>query len=291
MAADDRLAALEDALLASPSSYASATAVLEYLDEHPSRAPLLEARAALCLCRSHPARLGDRVWDVRERALVASLDAGDGEAARECLVELKRRFGAESDRVSALEGMSLEAAGRFGDAERLYGEVLKRNPAHAVSMQRRACARWAAGNANGAVEAMNEYVAMVPGDHAAWAELAEWYLADEKLALAKFCAEELLLLQPHSYAYSLQYAEILYTLGGDKNFVRARHYFAQSLELKPEGNLRALYGLCAALRAKRPAADAAARLPAWVVDRIEAEYRTAAPAQLDRVRRWLGGGK
>jgi len=67
--------------------------------------------------------------------------------------------------------------------------------------------------------------------------------------------EELILINPMAYIYHLRYAEILLTIGGvekggNAEMVRtARKYFAHALELKPQKNLRALYGLllcCAA---------------------------------------------
>mmetsp|Transcript_5027 Transcript_5027/g.12061 ORF Transcript_5027/g.12061 Transcript_5027/m.12061 type:complete len:135 (+) Transcript_5027:520-924(+) len=77
-------------------------------------------------------------------------------------------------------------------------------------------------------------------DVEAWQELADLYLSEMQLEHAKFCYEELILHAPQNYIYHLKYAEILYTLG---DFVTARKYFAQSLELNKDGNLRALFGL------------------------------------------------
>ena len=61
-----------------------------------------------------------------------------------------------------------------------------------------------------------------------------------------------------SYIYHIRAGDIAYTQGmsersgGNEQLHIARKYFAHALELKPEGNLRALYGIllcCAALGA------------------------------------------
>mgnify|MGYP006266990091 FL=1 len=65
-----------------------------------------------------------------------------------------------------------------------------------------------------------------------------------------------------AYMYHIRYAEILYTLGcGDKGTPEqlrsARKYFAHALELNPQGNTRALFGLllcCAALSGSKKGA-------------------------------------
>ena len=58
--------------------------------------------------------------------------------------------------------------------------------------------------------------------------------------MAKFALEEVIILEPGSYASYLLYAEVLYTL---KNFALARKYYAMSLELNRDNNLRAYYGI------------------------------------------------
>ena len=71
-----------------------------------------------------------------------------------------------------------------------------------------------------------------------------------------FRSEELILLNPMAYMYHVRYADIMYTMGttdkgtNHETIRTSRKYYAHSLELKPNDNLRALYGLllcCAAL--------------------------------------------
>ena len=61
--------------------------------------------------------------------------------------------------------------------------------------------------------------------------------------------EELLLLCPENYLYHLQYADILYTLGGKDNYKLSAQYYAQSIELNSTHNVRALYGYLLATKA------------------------------------------
>ena len=74
---------------------------------------------------------------------------------------------------------------------------------------------------------------------------------------AAFCIEELVLINPMSYIYHIRAGDIAYTLGmsersgSNEQLLIARKYFAHALELKPDNNLRALYGVllvCSALR-------------------------------------------
>ena len=66
-------------------------------------------------------------------------------------------------------------------------------------------------------------------------------------AQAGHCYEELLLHQPHSIALHVQYADVLYTMGGSggHNFGLAQSHYAAAVKLSEGRNARALYGLCA----------------------------------------------
>ena len=107
-----------------------------------------------------------------------------------------------------------------------------------------------------------EYLQVVCSDADAWLELHALYLARQQARRAAFCIEELILVNPMAYMYHIRYAEILYTLGcGDKGTPEqlrsARKYFAHALELNPQGNTRALFGLllcCAALSGSKKGA-------------------------------------
>ena len=91
-----------------------------------------------------------------------------------------------------------------------------------------------------AIEEMNEYLKIYSADSDAYCELADLYLQIQEYRKAAFCYEELILSKPFHHLYHLKYAEILYTLG---DFLAARKYYAKSLELNPDNNMRALWGL------------------------------------------------
>ena len=63
-------------------------------------------------------------------------------------------------------------------------------------------------------------------------------------AQAGHCYEELLLHTPHSIPYHVQYADVLYTLGGS-SYTTAQTYYAAAVKLSEGHSIRALYGLCA----------------------------------------------
>ena len=64
---------------------------------------------------------------------------------------------------------------------------------------------------------------------------------------AAFCYEEVLLHAPQNIALYVQYADILYTMGGPTgaNYRTARSYYAAAVQLSKGSNIRALFGLCA----------------------------------------------
>jgi tetratricopeptide (TPR) repeat protein len=87
---------------------------------------------------------------------------------------------------------------------------------------------------------MNEYLAVFPTDVDAWRELGDMNLEIQNIEAAKFAFEEVLMLSPINHVSHTTLADCFYTLG---DFVTARKYFSQSLELKPTGNARAALGL------------------------------------------------
>ena len=63
---------------------------------------------------------------------------------------------------------------------------------------------------------------------------------------AATCYEELLMHQPASAAAHVQYADVLYTIGGTANYQTARAHYSAAIDISRGQNVRALYGLCAA---------------------------------------------
>ena len=60
---------------------------------------------------------------------------------------------------------------------------------------------------------------------------------------AAHCYEELLMHMPQNVPLYVQYADVLYTMGGS-NIKTARQYYAAALKLSNGENTRALYGVC-----------------------------------------------
>lgn len=77
-----------------------------------------------------------------------------------------------------------------------------------------------------------------------WPKAAERLASQAQLyAQAAHCYEELLLHSPQSVPLHVQYADVLYTMGGG-NVRTARRHYAAAVKLSGGENLRALYGIC-----------------------------------------------
>ena len=76
-------------------------------------------------------------------------------------------------------------------------------------------------------------------DQEAWSELCDLYLSEHEYTKAAFCAEELLLINPHNHLNHERYASIRYSQG---DYEKARSYYFSTLKINPT-NIRALYGI------------------------------------------------
>jgi len=235
--------------LSDSPSLATLKHFLEYTKEKKLREPALVLRCGKALLDHHAKALGNEVWGVYERVCMSAVDVNDLVLAEQCYKKLRAKFG-KSARVTILEGVILEAQGKHTQAEVLYDAIIKDDPVHQAASKRKICVAKERGDTVLAIELLNKFLKLSSSDEHAWLELTDLYLSLGKLELAKFSLEELLLLSPDNYLYHLKYAEISYTLGGKSNVAIARQYYAQSLELKPQDNLRAQYGLIMCLRAK-----------------------------------------
>lgn len=68
--------------------------------------------------------LGDDLWSFLEQLCIAALDVGRWELAEVCVARLHARF-PESSRMSALQGMLLEARGEYSKALGFYDQLLE----------------------------------------------------------------------------------------------------------------------------------------------------------------------
>ena len=76
-------------------------------------------------------------------------------------------------------------------------------------------------------------------DQEGWSELCDLYLSEHEYSKAAFCAEELLLINPHNHLNHERYASICYSNG---EYEKARAYYFSTIKFNPN-NIRALYGI------------------------------------------------
>lgn len=142
-----------------------------------------------------------------------------------------------------------EVKGEFDLAMADYDEILKEDPHNLLALRRQVAVSRARGRHADAAKRLVEYLNTFCSDTEAWLMLAELYLIGQQYKRAAFCMEELILINPMNYIYHIRAGEICYTLGtaahggSHDQLLTARKYFAHTLELKPEANLRALYGM------------------------------------------------
>ena len=79
-------------------------------------------------------------------------------------------------------------------------------------------------------------------DQEGWSELCDLYLAEGDYTRAAFCAEEMILHNPHNYFVHQRLADIRYTMGGIENIKFASSHYSQALKLNGE-SMRAFFGL------------------------------------------------
>ncbi|XP_022101461.1 ER membrane protein complex subunit 2-like isoform X1 [Acanthaster planci] len=225
-------------------------------------------------------RLGDEVWAVHEQVCIAALDVGDIEEASLSINALKKQF-SKSTRVKRLQGMKLEAQGRFDDAKLVYEELLKEDPSNAMIKKRMISIFKAQDRIPEAIKELNKYLESFMADHEAWLELSELYIQEQNYSKAAFCLEELIMSNPHNHLYHQRYAEIRYTQGGTESMEIARKYFSQAVKLN-SNNIRALYGLFLAAthlassqKATSKSKKENIRYAAWASQQLQHRYRLA----------------
>jgi len=276
------------------SSLAQKQKFIHFIQEKHFRLPHLVVKYGTHLLKHAAGRLGNAVWDMYERVFISALDSSDSRTARWCLAALDGRWSStNSRRLRRLHAMELESRGMYDEAETIYAELLEADPTNIQTLKRLVAVRKAAGDVSGAIARLNAYLRTFPSDDKAWMELAEMYLSISAFEAASFALEEVLLLSPEDYRIHLKYAEVCYTL---ERMDRARQYYAQSLELKPKNNLRALYGLMLTLRTKgsntgggtasnSTSADHDQKLYEWSGEQLLAHYKKFQPDLLPIVKR------
>mmetsp|Transcript_70624 Transcript_70624/g.193749 ORF Transcript_70624/g.193749 Transcript_70624/m.193749 type:complete len:325 (+) Transcript_70624:70-1044(+) len=237
--------------------------ILAAVREARAARPDLVRRFGSYLLDNHSSRLGHELWMTYEQVYVALLQYGksgknqlaadasmpeDLAAAQEYGNILSAQF-PESLRVKRLDGMLWEAKGMFDMASKEYEAILAEDPNNILATKRMIALCRARGQPGEAASRLVKYLDMVCSDTEAWLQLSAIYLNSQQFKRAAFCTEELILVNPMSYLYHLRYADIMYTMGcadkggGTEQLRIARKYYAHALDLKPQNNLRAVYGL------------------------------------------------
>lgn len=203
---------------------------------------------------------------VLEQVCLAALDIQDMDLAHVCLRELSKFIGSatfnstadnnkqsswsSSNRFQRLSARCLEAVGDYNGAIIVYEEMLKKNPANVVALQRKYCVLRAQQqqqdgsnvSVETVVEALNEYLGQQLSDVAGWYEMAQLRLSLADFPGAAYALEQVILGCPLEANIHRQLAEVYATLGGLDHTMLARKHMAQALELNPT-DVRAQLGL------------------------------------------------
>lgn len=233
--------------------------------------------------------LGDEQWNVYEQVCIAALDCDEFELAADCLDALADRF-PDSTRVKRLFAMQLEADGEYAKATELYEQLLAADDTEAIARKRLVAVLKAQRRYTDAITKLNDYLRTFQADQEAWLELSDLYCHERDYSRAAFCAEELLLLNPHHHLYHQRYAEIRYAEGGMESVEAARTHFSQAAKLSKR-NYGALYGVvvcCAQLVASQKLTTARRRdnaeIGMWSAKQLLEQHRgRLAAEQVHRV--------
>mmetsp|Transcript_15627 Transcript_15627/g.49812 ORF Transcript_15627/g.49812 Transcript_15627/m.49812 type:complete len:328 (-) Transcript_15627:65-1048(-) len=252
---------------ASRGGTAEVAELLSYLRQTGLRRPDLVVRFGSTFIRSQ-ASLGDDLWTVLEQVFFAALDLGDVELMEFAFEGLHAKF-PDSVRVKRLQGVYMETLGRTEEAEALYQELLKANPANMLIRRRLPALRLQAGDVDGAVREARALLKELPSDAPTWQFLASLLQRQGDVSGARFCREEVLLATPHDPSAHVGLGECLLAVGGPDATRQARRHFAQACELRP-GDVRAATGLCMASHALSQMKGAAAHSDAPLNRRLHA---------------------
>ncbi|KAJ8321986.1 hypothetical protein KUTeg_000457 [Tegillarca granosa] len=162
-------------------------------------------------------KLGDELWTVYEQVCIAALDCQRIDLAEVCIDLLRSQF-PKSVRVERLEGMLLEAEGRYSKAEELYNAIIEKDETNMFARKRQVAILKAQNKIPEAINKLNKYleksslfscaVFRFMTDFEAWMELCDLYLSQQDYTKAGFCVEELIMSNPHNHLYQQKFAEV-----------------------------------------------------------------------------------
>jgi len=191
------------------------------------------------LSKRNLSSLGDEKWLILEQVFKSALHCSKHGLARECLDQLEKQFKSTSRRVTTLNAMYYESIGEFERADEIYSALLDDNETDAIVRKRQISLLKEQNQIREAISELNSYLELYQADQEAWSELCDLYLLEHEYTKAAFCAEELLLINPHNHLNHERYASIRYSQG---DYEKARTYYFSTLKINPT-NIRALYGI------------------------------------------------
>ncbi|CAK1579048.1 unnamed protein product [Parnassius mnemosyne] len=184
---------------------------------------------------------GNEKYVLLEQIIYAALDCHQYGVANALIYLLTMEFPG-SLRVMRYKAALLEAEEKYDEALNILDSIIKADETNAAARKRRVAVLKAQGHINEAIKELADYLKKFMSDVEAWQELCELYLQVQEYGRAAFCAEELILHQPHNHLMHQRLADIRYTMGGVENMELAKTYYCQALKLNPD-NIRALLGL------------------------------------------------
>ena len=191
-------------------------------------------------------------WAIHENLLLSALRTGDEASAAKILERLESRFGAGNERIITLRGIYNEATAQTDeDLEKVfdgYQKILVEDPTNVSIRKRRVACLKTMGRINDAITAITVLLQNSPTDVEAWAEASELYASQAAWGQAIYCAEEVLLIAPISWAAHAHVATLHYLSTASNNppslseLSLALKHFCRAVELN-EGYLRGFYGI------------------------------------------------
>ncbi|XP_014359736.2 ER membrane protein complex subunit 2-A [Papilio machaon] len=191
--------------------------------------------------QAHSNKYGNEKYVLLEQIIYAMLDCHLYGLAKGLIYVLSLEF-PRSLRVMRYKAAALEAEEKYDEALNVLDVIINADETNAPARKRRVAVLKAQGLIHEAIKELADYLKKFMSDVEAWQELCELYLQVQEYSRAAFCAEELILHQPHNHLMHQRLADIRYTMGGIENMELAKTYYCQTLKLNPD-NLRALLGL------------------------------------------------
>ncbi|KAJ3220893.1 ER membrane complex subunit 2 [Clydaea vesicula] len=179
---------------------------------------------------------------VLEQAYTASLDCGRLDEAEELLKKIHSLLPTtNSTRLAKLEGLKLEAYGKYDEAEKVYNVNLESDPT-VLNLRKRLISVLLSknkSNNHNLFETINAHLDTFVSDIETWSLLQATYLRNNMFTHALFCIEEIMLLSKNDPLVLTRYAEINYSIGKISVAIK---YFSRAVELN-ESMTRAWWGL------------------------------------------------